>query len=174
MVSSMPPKFSPSAAPGTKPSSRRLPERDVVTLLGQFSLWLATFAAGWGAAIAFFGRWQDRPELARTVVRSTYAVCAALLVAALCLWKGLLTHDFNIEYVAQYTSRNLPLPYVFSPPPVVRGRGAGPPPPAGSRGRSPPLLPPPPPVCSFRGGGGGRRGRSPPGPPPKSRAKTYD
>ena len=85
-----------------------------MTLLGQFSLWLATFAAGWGAAIAFFGRWQDRPELARTVVRSTYAVCAALLVAALCLWKGLLTHDFNIEYVAQYTSRNLPLSYVFA------------------------------------------------------------
>ncbi len=24
------------------------------------------------------------------------------------LWKGLITHDFNIEYVAAYTSRNLP------------------------------------------------------------------
>ncbi len=41
-------------------------------------------------------------------------MCAALLVAALCLWKGLISHDFNIEYVAQYTSRNLPASYVFA------------------------------------------------------------
>ena len=85
-----------------------------MTLLGQFSLWLALFAALWGAGVAFFGRWQERPELARTVTGSSYGVCAALLLAALCLWKGLFAHDFNIEYVAQYTSRNLPTSYVFA------------------------------------------------------------
>ncbi len=85
-----------------------------MTLLGQFSLWLALFAAAWGAGVAFFGRWQERPELARTVTRSSYGVFAALLLAALCLWKGLFAHDFNIEYVAQYTSRNLPVSYVFA------------------------------------------------------------
>jgi cytochrome c-type biogenesis protein CcmF len=85
-----------------------------VTLLGQFSLWLALFAAAWGAGVVLLGRSETRPELARTAIRSTYAVCAALLVAAVCLWKGLLSHDFNIEYVAQYTSRNLPLSYVFA------------------------------------------------------------
>ncbi len=85
-----------------------------MTLLGEFSLWLAAFAAGWGAAIAFWGRWKDRPDLARSVTRSSYAVCAALAVAALCLWTGLLRHDFNIEYVAQKTSRNLPISYVIA------------------------------------------------------------
>ena len=30
------------------------------------------------------------------------------------LWKGLASHDFNIEYVAAYTSRNLPDGYIFS------------------------------------------------------------
>jgi cytochrome c-type biogenesis protein CcmF len=85
-----------------------------VTLLGQFSLWLALFAAAWGAGVVLLGRSETRPELARTAIRSTYAVCAALLVAAVCLWKGLLSHDFNIEYVAQYTSRNLPLSYVVA------------------------------------------------------------
>ncbi|HTL06074.1 MAG TPA: cytochrome c-type biogenesis CcmF C-terminal domain-containing protein, partial [Gemmatimonadales bacterium] len=85
-----------------------------MTLLGQFSLWLALFTAGWGAWIAFFGRWQQRPELARTATRSTYGVMAALALAALCLWKGLLSHDFNIEYVAQYTARNLPTSYVLA------------------------------------------------------------
>lgn len=85
-----------------------------MTLLGQFCLWLALYAAAWGAGVAFFGRWRERPELAATITRSTYGVCAALLVAAVCLWKGLFGHDFNIEYVAQYTSRNLPDAYVFA------------------------------------------------------------
>ena len=30
------------------------------------------------------------------------------------LWKGLASHDFNIEYVAAYTSRNLPDGYIIS------------------------------------------------------------
>ena len=85
-----------------------------MTVLGQFSLWLALFTAIWGAGVALTGRWKDRPDLTATVTRSTYALCATLLVAALCLWKGLIAHDFNIEYVAQYTSRNLPLSYVFA------------------------------------------------------------
>ena len=85
-----------------------------MTLLGQFCLWLALFTALWGAGAAFFGRPEARPDLARTAIRSTYGVAAALAVAALCLWKGLFAHDFNIEYVAQYTSRNLPTSYVFA------------------------------------------------------------
>jgi cytochrome c-type biogenesis protein CcmF len=85
-----------------------------VTLLGQFCLWLALFTALWGAGAAFLGRPDARPDLARTAIRSTYGLAAALFVAALCLWKGLFAHDFNIEYVAQYTSRNLPTSYVFA------------------------------------------------------------
>jgi cytochrome c-type biogenesis protein CcmF len=85
-----------------------------VTLLGQFCLWLALYAALWGASVAFFGRWRERPDLAATVTRSTFGVCAALVVASICLMKGLFAHDFNIEYVAQYTARNLPDAYVFA------------------------------------------------------------
>jgi cytochrome c-type biogenesis protein CcmF len=85
-----------------------------VTLLGQFCLWLALFTALWGAGVAFFGRPAERPDLARIATRSSYGVAAALAVAALCLWKGLFAHDFNIEYVAQYTSRNLPTSYIFA------------------------------------------------------------
>ena len=85
-----------------------------MTLLGQFALWVAFLVALWGAAVAFSGRWQDRPELATTVTRSVYAVFGCLVVASLALWKGLITHDFNIEYVAAYTSRNLPPYYIVS------------------------------------------------------------
>ncbi len=64
--------------------------------------------------ISFSGRWRDRPELAATVVRSVYAIFGCLVVATISLWKGLVTHDFNIEYVAAYTSRNLPPYYIVS------------------------------------------------------------
>src|SRR5215212_3849671 len=85
-----------------------------MTLLGQFALWAALLLALWCVALAFTGRWREQPELARSIVRSVYAVFGCLVVASLALWKGLVSHDFNIEYVAAYTSRNLPPYYIFS------------------------------------------------------------
>jgi cytochrome c-type biogenesis protein CcmF len=85
-----------------------------MTLLGQFALWAAFLIALWCIVIAFSGRWQGRPELAATVTRSVYVIFGCLVVASLALWKGLITHDFNIEYVAAYTSRNLPHYYIVS------------------------------------------------------------
>jgi cytochrome c-type biogenesis protein CcmF len=85
-----------------------------MTLLGEFSLWLALLVGSWCTVIAFSGRWRHRPELARTVTRSTHAVFVALAAATLSLWVGLISHDFNIEYVAAYTSRNLPSYYIVS------------------------------------------------------------
>ncbi len=85
-----------------------------MTLLGQFALWAAFLIALWCVVIAFSGRWQGRPELAATVTRSVYVIFGCLVVASLALWKGLITHDFNIEYVAAYTSRNLPPYYIVS------------------------------------------------------------
>ena len=85
-----------------------------MTLLGQFALWAAWLLGLWGIGLAFSGGWRQRPELSRSVIRSAYAVCGCLLVASLALWKGLVSHDFNIEYVAAYTSRNLPPYYIFS------------------------------------------------------------
>ena len=85
-----------------------------MTLLGQFSLWVALLLALWSAVIAFSGRWQGRPELSASIKGAVYATFAALAVATLALWKGLASHDFNIEYVAAYTSRNLPSGYIVS------------------------------------------------------------
>ncbi|MGZ8399515.1 MAG: heme lyase CcmF/NrfE family subunit, partial [Gemmatimonadales bacterium] len=85
-----------------------------MTLLGQFTLWAAFLLGLWCVVLSFSGRWQGRPELSATVVRSIYAITGCLLVASLSLWKGLISHDFNMEYVAAYTSRNLPNAYIFS------------------------------------------------------------
>ena len=86
-----------------------------MTLLGQFALWAALPPRPLGRAIGFSGRWQDRPELAATVVAlGLRRAAAASWWPSLALWKGLISHDFNIEYVAAYTSRNLPPYYIFS------------------------------------------------------------
>ncbi len=85
-----------------------------MTLLGTFALWAALLLGCWSAVVAFSGRWQTRPDLSQAVTRGSYAVCAALLVASAALWKGIFSHDFNIEYVASYTSRNLPSYYLIS------------------------------------------------------------
>jgi cytochrome c-type biogenesis protein CcmF len=85
-----------------------------MTLLGQFALWAALLLGLWCVAVSFSGRWQGRPELATSVVRAVYAIFACLVVASISLWKGLIAHDFNIEYVWAYTSSNLPSYYIFS------------------------------------------------------------
>jgi cytochrome c-type biogenesis protein CcmF len=85
-----------------------------MTLLGQFALWAAFLLGLWCVALSFSGRWRGRPELSAAIVRSVYAICGCLLVASMALWKGLIAHDFNMEYVWAYTSRNLPSSYIFS------------------------------------------------------------
>ncbi len=85
-----------------------------MTLLGDFALWAAVLVGAWCAVISFSGRWRDRPDLAATVTRSTHALLVCMLAASLALWQGLISHDFNIEYVAAYTSRNLPPYFIVS------------------------------------------------------------
>jgi len=85
-----------------------------MTLLGNFALWTALLVGLWAAVIGFSGRWHARPELALSVTRAVYALFAVLLVAVASLWQGLIRHDFNIEYVYSYTSRNLPSYYIVS------------------------------------------------------------
>ncbi len=85
-----------------------------MTLLGQFALWIAFLLGLWATLSPSPGRWQDRPDLAASVTIASYGIFGALLVASVSLWKGLASHDFNIEYVAAYTSRNLPDGYIFS------------------------------------------------------------
>src|SRR5919112_2594586 len=85
-----------------------------MTLLGQFALWVALLLGVWAAVVGFGGWWHDREDLRRSISGAVYGSFAALVVAAISLWKGIVTHDFNIEYVAAYTSRNLPSGYLIS------------------------------------------------------------
>ncbi len=82
--------------------------------LGNIALWIALLIGAWGSATAFLGGWQGRRELAASAERAVFVVWGLLFVAACALMRALLTHDFSIEYVAAYTSRNLPVYYTWS------------------------------------------------------------
>ena len=82
--------------------------------LGNLALWIALLIGVWGAGVSFAAGRQGRPELAASAERSVYVMWGLLAVAAFALLRALLKHDFSIEYVWAYTSRNLPLYYTWS------------------------------------------------------------
>ena len=85
-----------------------------MTLLGQFALWAALLLGCYTMALGFTPGWRTRPGVDREVERCSYGMALALWVAAVSLWKSLFIHDFNVDYVASYTSRNLPDAYIFA------------------------------------------------------------
>src|SRR2546430_1845624 len=85
-----------------------------MTLLGHLSLWLAFLVGLWGAITGFAGGAQQRFDLQRSARRATFALFGALVVAVISLEVAIFRHDFNLEYVAAYTSRNLPTFYLWS------------------------------------------------------------
>jgi cytochrome c-type biogenesis protein CcmF len=74
-------------------------------LLLSFGLVVYAFVAGTLAA------WQRRRRLALSAQNALIAAFASTAVAAVVLWIALARHDFSFTYVADHTSRTLPLGY---------------------------------------------------------------
>jgi cytochrome c-type biogenesis protein CcmF len=85
-----------------------------MTLLGHLALWLALLVGLWGAVTGFVGGLRARGDLRQSARHATYAMFGALVVAAISLEVAIFRHDFSVEYVAAYTSRNLPTFYLWS------------------------------------------------------------
>jgi cytochrome c-type biogenesis protein CcmF len=85
-----------------------------MTVLGQLALWLALLLGAWGAVVGYLGGRRGDPALIQSARRTTYALAGLLAVASLALVVALLKNDFNVEYVASYSSRNLPVAYKLS------------------------------------------------------------
>ena len=85
-----------------------------MTVLGSLALWVALLLGIWGAVTGFAGGRLGRPDLQASSRRAVYAMFGALLAAVFALEWALFHHDFNVEYVAAYTSRNLPIFYTWS------------------------------------------------------------
>ncbi len=85
-----------------------------MTVLGELSLWLALLLGGWGAIVGVMAGRSGNPDLQASAKRTPYAILLVVGVASVCLLVALLRHDFNVQYVYAYTSRNLPTPYLIS------------------------------------------------------------
>src|SRR5436190_18619865 len=85
-----------------------------MTVLGNLALWIALLFGVWAGVVGFVGGVKGRGDLQRSARNAVFASCGALLVAVFALEWALFHHDFNVEYVAAYTSRNLPIFYTWS------------------------------------------------------------
>jgi cytochrome c-type biogenesis protein CcmF len=86
----------------------------MVTNLGAFALTFALAVNAYGTAAAFVGGRRRLTDLVRSAERSILLSFALLTFAAGALAYAFLARDFGVEYVASYSSRDLPLFYTLS------------------------------------------------------------
>lgn len=79
--------------------------------LGQFALRLGLFLSSYAVLIDLVGLWRHRGELLDSGRNATLGSLLCLTVATISLWALLLRGEFAVSYVAEHTSRALPLAY---------------------------------------------------------------
>jgi cytochrome c-type biogenesis protein CcmF len=82
--------------------------------LGVLALRLALIGAVYAIAAAIAGSVGRRAPLVRSSRQAAYAVHGLIVLAALVLWRALLSRDFSLEYVASYSSSTLSTPYTIA------------------------------------------------------------
>ncbi len=85
-----------------------------MTEIGYYSVLTAFFLSGYSALIAFFGIRGRQGNLVASAENAAYAVFGFLTIASFVLIYALVTRDFQIEYVARYTSNGLPMTYTIA------------------------------------------------------------
>ena len=82
--------------------------------IGYIALILALVVSIYSAIAFALGARRGDARLVASAKNSLLAVCGLVSVATAILVYALVTHDFQIEYVASYTSSDLSLPYLLS------------------------------------------------------------
>ncbi|HEA69873.1 MAG TPA: heme lyase CcmF/NrfE family subunit [Desulfobacterales bacterium] len=82
--------------------------------IGYYSVLTAFFLSGYSALVAFFGIRGRKGNLVASAENAAYAVFGFLTIASFVLIYALVTRDFQIEYVARYTSNGLPMTYTIA------------------------------------------------------------
>jgi cytochrome c-type biogenesis protein CcmF len=85
-----------------------VPELGLAALVA--ALGLIVYAAVAGA----YAAWRGRRRLLDSAANALFAAFGATVVAAVVLLAALATRDFSFEYVADSTSRELPMPYTLA------------------------------------------------------------
>ena len=79
--------------------------------LGSYAIALALASALWGVVASIIGATRKREDFVRSAEGAVYAMALAVCVAAGSLLTVLVTGDFSVQYVAEYTSKSLAIPY---------------------------------------------------------------
>jgi cytochrome c-type biogenesis protein CcmF len=79
--------------------------------LGSYAIALALAAALWAVIASVIGATRQREDFVRSAEGAVYAMTLAVCVAAGSLLTLLVTGDFSVAYVADYTSKSLAVPY---------------------------------------------------------------
>ena len=82
--------------------------------IGYIALFLAFVASIYSALAFVIGARRKHPALTASARNSLLAVCGLVSISVAALLYALATHDFQIEYVASYTSRDLPSAHIIS------------------------------------------------------------
>ena len=82
--------------------------------IGYFALCLALLASGYGALASALGARRGHLGLVRSGENGVLATCGLLTLAVLALWHAILSHDFQVEYVAENSNRAMSLFYLIT------------------------------------------------------------
>ncbi len=82
--------------------------------IGYIALFLALLASIYSAIAFVLGRRKRDLPLIHSARNSLLAACGLVSISVAALVYALVSHDFQIEYVASYTSRDLSLTYLLS------------------------------------------------------------
>src|SRR5438067_10429327 len=82
--------------------------------LGRAALVTSFLLLVYACVAGSFGAWRGRRRLAESAQNALIGSFAATVVAAVVLLSALARHDFSFRYVAQHTSRELPLGYTLT------------------------------------------------------------
>src|SRR5438477_2024335 len=82
--------------------------------LGRAALVTSFLLLVYACVVGSFAAWRGRRRLAESAQNALLAAFGATAVAAVVLLSALARHDFSFRYVAQHTSRELPLGYTLT------------------------------------------------------------
>ncbi len=85
-----------------------------MTSIGFYSIFIALFLSAYSALSSIFGVKGLRREMIASAENAAYAVFGFLTLASAAMVYALVTHDFQVEYVASYSNRSLPLHYTLT------------------------------------------------------------
>ena len=85
-----------------------------ITDVGFIAFVLALVLSLYGIVVSVLGARRNLPEFVASGRNATYVVGGLVLIAALTLWYALLSNQFQVEFVATHSERNLPTFYKIS------------------------------------------------------------